>query len=299
MKAQDFLSTAEINRLTQKSDIKGLLTVLLTWGSIAVVFAIPAIWPNPVTCILAIVLLGGRQLALSVLVHDCGHRTLFKNQRANEFVGRWFAAYPLLLDMDGYAKGHLEHHRKSGTAEDPDLPNYKEYPISRNSFYRKVWRDLSGQTAFKAIKSVKRGSGDALVRGPRKSNTTQRALGINAILFLLLAITGKPWLYLLWVAAYFTMYMLIIRIRQIAEHANVPDLYNSDSRLNTRTVYAGPLARLLLAPNRVNYHLEHHLLASVPLYHLVEMHQLLKQRGAYHETEFPKGYWQVIQQVTL
>src|SRR5260221_11291762 len=53
-----------------------------------------------------------------------------------------------------------------------------------------------------------------------------------------------------------TWYQLVSRIRNIAEHAVVPD--NDDPWRNTRTTLAGPLTRLVLAPYRVNYHLEHH-----------------------------------------
>lgn len=52
------------------------------------------------------------------------------------------------------------------------------------------------------------------------------------------------------------------RLRAIAEHAVVGDA--ADPLRNTRTTGAGPLARALLAPYWVNYHLEHHLLIFVP-----------------------------------
>ncbi|MBI3198302.1 MAG: fatty acid desaturase [Rhodospirillales bacterium] len=39
-------------------------------------------------------------------------------------------------------------------------------------------------------------------------------------------------------------------------------------RHNTRTTYAGPLARLFLAPYPVNFHLEHHLFMFVPCWRL-------------------------------
>src|SRR3546814_13852785 len=45
-------------------------------------------------------------------------------------------------------------------------------------------------------------------------------------------------------------YQLVSRIRNIAEHAMVPD--NDDALRNTRTTYAGWLTRLVLAPYWVN-----------------------------------------------
>ena len=37
--------------------------------------------------------------------------------------------------------------------------------------------------------------------------------------------------------------------------------------------------RLLIAPNYVNYHLEHHLSAAVPCYRLKPLHKLLTEKG--------------------
>lgn len=305
MKVQDYLSQQEIKSLTQRSDAKGAWMIASTWLLIAAAFAIAYLWPNPVTIIAAIILLGGRQLALSVIVHECGHRSLFKSRSLNEFFGNWLGGYAVFLDMDKYANGHLVHHRTAGTRDDPDLPNYQDYPISRESFYRKIWRDLSGQTAMKLIASLSKSGYDARSRSAKasdkpkkKDHTLRNSLIVNGVMILLLSLLAHPALYLLWIAAYFTVYMLVLRIRQIAEHADVPDLYDLDPRKNTRTTYTNPLTRLIIAPNYVNYHLEHHLLASVPAYNLRRMHYLLKQRGAYDDTPISPGYWSIIQQVT-
>ena len=71
---------------------------------------------------------------------------------------------------------------------------------------------------------------------------------------------------------------LLVRIRSIAEHGclkNSPDMFK-----NTRTTRAGWLARMTVAPIHVNYHMEHHLMASVPHYRLPQMHALLRAKEA-------------------
>ena len=65
----------------------------------------------------------------------------------------------------------------------------------------------------------------------------------------------------------------------------------------TRTVLAGPLERLLIAPNRVNYHLEHHLIMTVPHYKLPAMHRLLRERGVLDHACVAPGYLSVLQKV--
>ena len=133
MKISDYLTRDEIARFTAKSDARAWALVIGNWSAIVAVFTVVAIWTNPLTILLAIVLLGGRQLGLSVLMHDAGHRSLFATPWLNDVLGQWFCALPVMNDLPSYAKGHLEHHRKAGTQEDPDLPNYQAYPVSRES----------------------------------------------------------------------------------------------------------------------------------------------------------------------
>ena len=114
----------------------------------------------------------------------------------------------------------------------------------------------------------------------------------------LLAVLGNAWLYSLWIIAFMTSHMLVSRIRQIAEHAAVPDLFDLDPRLNTRTIYISWLERLLIAPHHVSYHLEHHLMASVPIYRLQELHEILLKKGYYKGVDCPKGYLNLLAQVT-
>ena len=89
------------------------------------------------------------------------------------------------------------------------------------------------------------------------------------------------------------------RLRQVAEHAAVPDLYDADPRNNTRTVRAGWLDRLVFCPLGVSYHLEHHMLASIPIYNLPKMHRLLEAHGYYEDVQFPHSYFNMLRNVTL
>ncbi len=81
----------------------------------------------------------------------------------------------------------------------------------------------------------------------------------------------------MWLLPLATWYQLVSRIRNIAEHAVVPD--NDDPLRNTRTTYANPLMRLLVAPYWVNYHLEHHLFMFVPCWRLPQAHHALLEGG--------------------
>ena len=297
MNATDFLTREELLQFTERSDRAGVWLVASNWLCIAAIFAFVALWSNPLSILLAILLLGGRQMGLAVLMHEAGHKTLFRSQALNDRLGQWFCAYPVLGDCDAYGASHREHHRTAGTDADPDLPNYRDYPVSRASFLRKIRRDLSGQTGIKLLVALCTGAGRSIMmREGEKTHALRQGLLANLLLLLLLTVAGAPELYLLWVVAYLTTYPLIARIRQVAEHANVPDLYNLDPRLNTRTTIPRWYERLLLCPNNVSYHVEHHLLASVPCHKLKALHRRLCEKGFYrgYEQTLAQGYGDVI-----
>lgn len=297
MKATDYLSREELARFTERSDLQGLKLLTLNWLMILAIFWAVAQWTNPLTLLLGVILLGGRQLGLAVLMHEAGHRSLFKTQSLNDSLGQWLCAYPIMGDVNAYAASHRIHHQKAGTDQDPDLPNYQAYPVSRESFRRKLIRDITGQTGMKLLAGLAQGRGDIMTGGDSRRQALYSGLLVNMVLFLLLYLTGIAELYLLWFVAYITAYPLVARIRQVAEHGSVDDLYDPDPRRNTRTTRAHWLERLIFCPHNVCYHIEHHLLASVPCYRLKSLHETLTQKGFYqgHESSLANGYRDVIQ----
>ena len=63
-----------------------------------------------------------------------------------------------------------------------------------------------------------------------------------------------------------------------------------DPFLNTRTIRTRWWERLFLAPNGVAYHLEHHLLMTVPASNLPRLHRMLQQRGLLAGAQIEDGY---------
>lgn len=58
-----------------------------------------------------------------------------------------------------------------------------------------------------------------------------------------------------------------------AQHIGLSD-HVSDYRLNTRTILLNPVLQFLYW--HMNYHIEHHMYAAVPCYHLSEVHELIQ-----------------------
>ena len=144
------LTREELASVTTKSDFKAWRVVVLDWFIIVAALIMAGASPNLLTLSLALALIGCRQLSLGIIVHETGHQTFFKSRALNDFVGRWLSGYWVFSSKKSYMEGHLKHHQYAGTPNDPDLKNYAAYPVSKSSFRRKVWRDLSGKTGYKA-----------------------------------------------------------------------------------------------------------------------------------------------------
>ena len=88
---------------------------------------------------------------------------------------------------------------------------------------------------------------------------------------------------------------MLTRVRQIGEHGVAIDRDSLDPRDNTSTTLASWWERLFIAPNQVNYHLEHHHFAAVPGYNLPRLHRLLASRGYYRDHDcISHGYLDVL-----
>lgn len=306
-----FLNRDEIAYLNQLSNVKGIQAVFVTWalilGAMAAVAYFPSIW----TVILALIILGGRQLGLAILMHDAAHYSLFKTRKLNQWVGTWLCALPIGHDLKRYREHHLRHHQYAGSQKDPDLDLVGAFPTSRASLQRKFLRDLSGITGLKRlygtvlmdfgiIQYTVSGRVERINQSQKSKISTLKSgihrisgkILLQLIFFGALFYFGKPWLYGLWVISYLTTFSLFIRIRSIAEHACT--LQNLDPLKNTRTTYANVLARLTVAPHRVNFHLEHHLLMNVPSFNLPNLHRLLVERGALKSAFLAKNYFEVL-----
>jgi len=292
----DALMREEIQELRRMNDWHSWASLLTNWGLVFASLGMVAYFPNPLTILLALAVIGTRQLGLSVLMHEAAHRTLFKNRAVNDFVGNWLCGYPVWSDLGPYRRYHLQHHAKNWTPEDPDLNLATPFPVTWASMRRKIWRDLTGQTAWKRVKyTLRRDLGGMNVQqfGSNRGWRNLRGVAItNLVLLGALAACGHAALYLLWIGAWFTTHHLVVRLRSIAEHAMIPD--PNDPLNNTRTTLARWWERLLIAPNCVNYHLEHHLVMTVPHYNLPRMHHLLRDRGVLDRACVANGYLSVL-----
>ncbi|GMG86475.1 fatty acid desaturase family protein [Biformimicrobium ophioploci] len=308
------ISRQALQPLLQRSNTRAVSILLGNWALVVGPMALLAWQPSPLTFVLALVLVAGRQLGLAILMHECAHGVFFESRAQNRNLGRWLCAAPILTDLDAYRAYHLEHHRKAGTDGDPDYPNYRYFPVSRASLRRKITRDLLGITGIKNLYGVILMYGGVLdydlsykPKDRHRVSAAQfvrnllgnlyRPLVLHGIAMALLALSDLLWLYGVWWLAFLTLFSVFSRLRNAAEHGAVPDLLDADPRKHTRTVLPRWWERLTVAPNFVNFHLEHHLLPSVPCYRLAALHRKLADSGYLENVRVPDGYAAVIREL--
>src|SRR5215470_13432385 len=105
-------------------------------------------WLNPLTYLLAVVVIGTRILGLGGLMHEEAHYRVFRNRVLNDVVGE-LMAFPTTASMAGYRNSHFSHHRELNNHKDPDwtrnllLDDY-EFPMPQYLFLRKVLLHVTG-----------------------------------------------------------------------------------------------------------------------------------------------------------
>lgn len=110
---------------------------------------------------------------------------------------------------------------------------------------------------------------------------TYMALLYGALSAIQLAGWGEAWTYfgLLWVLPLFTTFPLFMILRQWVQHGNA----DRGRYTNTRVFLVGPLMRWAVFPWGMDYHLPHHMMASVPHYNLPKLHETLLRDPEYAE----------------
>src|SRR5438309_11689564 len=115
------LSPAERRALLAMSPSRGWLSIGINWGLVAGAFALVAWAPNPLTVVVALFVIGGRQLGFAVLMHEASPRTLFRSRRWNDVVGNRLRAHPVWGAFYPYPAYRPQHPANTGPAGAPEL----------------------------------------------------------------------------------------------------------------------------------------------------------------------------------
>lgn len=267
-------------------DLRNALAVAACWGQVAAIVVTAVRLDRWWAWGAAFLLMGPIHARFAALMHEAAHRLLFSRRRLNDFVGRWLLGFPTFTPIDAYRRGHMAHHRREFGPDEPDIPLYRGYPISRASFRRKLVRDATGRTGTKLMRGLFRALRST---DPATRFQARAIIGCQLALIVVGVAAGHPFVYfVLWLAPFLTVWRVINRLRSVAEHGGMVE--SDDRRQTTHSVRQHPVARGLLVPAHIGWHLAHHVDPGIPMARLPRFHRELRLAGYVNDAlEYP-GY---------
>jgi fatty acid desaturase len=212
---------------------------------------------------------------VSIVMHDCAHRTLFSSPRANDRVGRVLGALTG-IDYHNFGRLHWLHHRVYGEAVDPQAFHYRELRTFTPARYAlHLLRPLAGlnlryvfpESAL-SPKNIRHAFANGDIVTLLCVQTAVLALVTGGGAFLELA--ALPFVS----AATFGLFFS--QLRGIAEHATLAT--PGGDHVTTHAPHW--LDRLLLYDLHFNYHAEHHAHPQIPSCHLPAVHAAIPSESA-------------------
>jgi fatty acid desaturase len=283
----DRLPADVIRELSVLQPGKAIAAILIEWVGIAAAIALcEAMW-HPLLYVFAVVWIGARQHALTVIGHDTAHFRLLPDRRWNDWIGNLTTMWPVFLAADNYRHFHGEHHRFTGTPADGNrtiwrthtaagqLTSEWTFPKTRAAL---VWTILRRAALLTGIFWIVRGFAAAVILRRSWGQVFVRMSYYAAIIGTMAYAGVLRGFLLYWIVPYCTAHMAFQYIRLICEHSAV---HSDDPAYGvTRTTLARWWERWIVLPRNIHYHIEHHWYPSVPFYNLPALHErLMAQPG--------------------
>lgn len=258
------------------------------WLSLPPYLAVP-------TYLGAVFIIGGRQRALSGVLHQACHRTLMKNRRAGSVLGAVLGGHPVLQSYTGYVASHLRaHHSQFG---DPDQdPDYQFFVaaglygagLCKASLRRYLFRVISPAGTLRYVAFLIR---HRILPADEDRRETAFRLTTYAIVIGLAVWTGCLWvLVAYWLVPLVTAHVWIGSVAELLEHYPLMEPTDAIDIHMSRNREFGILWDLVVGEKHgEGYHLVHHLYPRVPQWRLSQVHELLKNDPVYASVETPQN----------
>lgn len=299
--SSNYISAKELKRLSELQAWRTGLAIAVDWGIIALAIALCEWSGNWWFYLPAVLVIAGRQHALAVLLHDFGHYRFVSSKFVSDWTADLFIAWPLLATLEGYRRNHLGHHRYLNTDKDPDWKikfGSREFTFPQEMRFA-VLNLLGYLVGVSTVRDFKK----ALIRMRADERSTPGYVALRIGFYIVVAtvltltgLWGKFALY--WLVPYATFFFMFMYIRSVADHFGSTMDYSHDLT-STRTVMPYFWEYWFFSPHNINFHIEHHLYASVPYYNLPELSRILMANPEYaakaHVTHgFVTGLWKEV-----
>ncbi len=269
-----------------------IIHLFLNYLTIILSISISIVYDTTYIYFISIFLIGSRMRALMNLLHEASHHNLIpKSEFYNKIIANLFCAFPLFTTFDTYLESHTRHHINfQDINKDPDMRRYAE--VFGDNFVT-TKQDINFFQIFNIFSFIKYSYYFPLKNFFSSKLKEYKAMFLfwTTVLYLAYTFDSIQYLILYWFIPYLTTYKVIAYIAELFEHAG---LYaNTNLLTTTRNIYTNNIIAYLFWPHGDNYHLLHHLLATVPGYNLKQISKYLinkcpeyKKNHAFYNIQF-------------
>lgn len=237
---------------------------------------------------LSILLIGGLQHHLLILLHEGAHFLLHPNKKINDFWGDLFCAIPFFTLQKNYRIFHLTHHRFSGDPEkDPEADMYASMghfyqKRSKKDFLQTVVFVLLGYHTLKFILWTLKFQ-QKMIKSGRLEKPGTKELILNLLFWgtsigLTTYFGVFHYIVIFWIIPYLFVAMPCLILHGFGEHSGS----NSSNEFDkTLTHHFNPIVNYFLYPIKSGYHLDHHVFPTIPWYNVNSLRRELKKNSIY------------------
>jgi fatty acid desaturase len=278
------LSVARLRELSCIDPGRALRAVLVDWMVIAATIATAVLVDHLLVTAIAIIVIGARQHALTVITHDAAHFRFLSNHSLNDWLADVVAAWPVFIGVRMFRTVHAPHHRFIGEEGDGNRRGWRTH--TAEGHLRPEWTFpktplgllatlLRRAALLTGVIWIVRGFLAPFVLRRPAIELLARTAYYALVAVALTLLQWWPEFLILWILPYCTWHMLAQYTRLICEHSGSIGVQPGFEL--TRSTSPGPLGRFFVLPRHIGYHLEHHWYPSVPWYNLPKLREALRE----------------------
>jgi fatty acid desaturase len=261
-----------------------------TWAIIITAVAGALAIDHWLATVLAVLIVGTRQMVLGLLLHEQVHR-LGLRFKWGDTVANLLAVYPLLATtVEDYSEVHLRHHRHFMTERDPDFLRKRgaewEFPMPLTRIMKIVASDLTGLNTVKLIKGKTAPKGVEFKR-PMPTPRWVRPVYFAGIAGVVTWLGAWPVVLIYWVLPVLSVTQLLVRWIAVLEHEYGHE--GAGTHQVTPLVRMTWWQRLLIPDLNFALHVYHHNHAAVSCWALPEVHGIYQRDGKVDESAVFEG----------
>jgi fatty acid desaturase len=294
------IEPAKAKELSRLSPLRSVCHIVLEWMIIVATIFVSHRLGNPLAYVVAVVLIGSRQHAFLLLMHEATHGRLFNNRGLNDWVCELFVTWPVLSSLRAFRHTHLKHHKELNLPTDVDQQKKLQdpdwhFPLPRRRLIWSLARQFIGLQIWYSLKILRYVNSNPEESGQTPLYRRMRLAYYFSLLALIIYFHVFTLFLAYWMVPLATCLIAFNRMRVLSEHPPI----ERASAYNVICAYRlSMIERILFAPKNCYYHMAHHSYPSVPFFNLPRLDRELKANPKYRDALHSLSYWGLLKSLS-